>query len=50
MTDAPDTHEGPATGDDRYRTYEADDGSFVLYDGENDHAWVQSDTTVDLRR
>lgn len=49
MTDATDSHGAPATDDDRYRSYEADDGSLVLYDDENDHAWVQSDAAVDLR-
>lgn len=34
----------------RYHAYEAEDGSTVVYDGENDAAWVRSDTTVELRR
>lgn len=50
MSDATDHQDVHATDDDRYRSYEAADGSLVLYDGDNDHAWVQSDTTVDLRR
>lgn len=35
---------------DRYRTYEAEDGSLVVYDDENEKAWVRSDTAVDLER
>lgn len=50
MTDATDHREVPEIDEDRYRSYEADDGSFVLYDEENDRAWVQSDVAVPLRR
>ena len=35
---------------DRYRAYEADDGSVVVYDGENESAWLRSDTIVELER
>lgn len=50
MTEEFDPERAPRTDYDRYRLYETGDGQLVLYDGENDHAWVQTDTTVELRR
>jgi hypothetical protein len=38
-----------APTDARYDTIEIDDGTVVLYDGDNAEAWMQSDTTVDVR-
>lgn len=35
---------------DRYRAYEAEDGSTVIYDVENDAAWVRTDATVEIER
>lgn len=36
-------HEGPG----RYLGRETDSGAIVIYDAENDDAWVRSDTTID---
>jgi len=44
------SYDWPAFPLDRYRSYEVDDGSYVVYDGENDEAWVRSDTTVEPER
>lgn len=49
MTGQPNPGRGEPS-ENRYRSYEADDGSFVLYDDENDHAWIQSERMVELRR
>ncbi len=40
----------PERTTDRYHAYEAEDGSTVIYDGENDEAWVRADTTVEIER
>lgn len=50
MTSTTDPPEPAHESDDRYLSYEAMDGSVVVYDGENDDAWVQSDTTVEIER
>lgn len=52
MTDTRDPDEQHDTDleYDRYRTYEAEDGSLMLYDGQRDDAWIRSDLTVDVRR
>ena len=34
----------------RYSTREVDDGSLVVYDEQNDDAWVRSDVTVESVR
>lgn len=49
MTEATNP-ETTARDDDRYQSYEADDGSFVVYDGDNGYAWIQSDAAVELPR
>ena len=52
MTDAPESREQPDHEDEleygRYRTYEAEDGSLMLYDGQKHDAWIRSDTTVEV--
>lgn len=35
---------------ERYRAREAEDGSLVVYDEENDDAWVRSDRTTEPTR
>lgn len=35
-------------GDDRYVSYEADDGSYVIRDESAADAWIRSDTVVAL--
>ena len=50
MTEPPHSDDAAIAKYDRYRLYEADDEGFVLYDGENDHAWIQTDMITDIRR
>lgn len=40
----------PGDGDDRYRAYETDDERFVVYDADNDDAWIHSTATVTVER
>ena len=46
-TDAHDTLGPAAAGMDRYDSFESD-GALVVYDLENENAWLQSDDHVDL--
>ena len=40
--------QNPTDTPGRYDGVEGDDGDVVIYDTENDDAWIQSDTTTHL--
>jgi hypothetical protein len=47
--ETPDDDRLPTVEDDRYSTFDVEDGSTVIFDREADDAWLQGDCAVDLR-
>lgn len=43
-----DRHQDPHGCDGRYANFTTEAG-YVVYDRDNERAWIESDTTVDLR-